>query len=57
MMFEKGFVHTDPHPGNMFVRYNKKKEMELVLLDHGNYTEMKHDTRIAYAKLWRGVLS
>lgn len=30
---------------------------QLVLLDHGIYTELPKDTRLSYAKLWRGVLS
>jgi aarF domain-containing kinase len=40
MIFEKGFVHSDPHPGNMFVRPKKTnpKDIELVILDHGIYT-------------------
>ena len=39
MIYEKGFVHSDPHPGNMFVRKTKNgKDIELVILDHGIYT-------------------
>jgi aarF domain-containing kinase len=39
MIYEKGFVHSDPHPGNMFVRKKKNgKDLELVILDHGIYT-------------------
>jgi aarF domain-containing kinase len=39
MIYEKGFVHSDPHPGNMFVR-KKGKGIELVILDHGIYTAL-----------------
>ena len=28
-----------------------------MLLDHGIYTELPQDTRLSYAKLWRGILS
>ena len=42
-IFIHGFVHCDPHPGNVFVRKVYDKELrkyvpELVLLDHGLYT-------------------
>lgn len=61
MIFEKGFVHSDPHPGNLFVRSKKmpdgSEDIELVILDHGIYTELPHDTRLSYTKLWRGILS
>lgn len=57
MIFEKGFVHSDPHPGNLFVRTNKNNNIELVILDHGIYTLLPNDTRISYTKLWRGILS
>jgi aarF domain-containing kinase len=58
MIYEKGFVHSDPHPGNMFVRKTKNgKDIELVILDHGIYTELPEATRLAYTKLWRGILS
>ena len=38
MIFKYGYVHCDPHPGNVLVRKNKKGEEEIVLLDHGLYT-------------------
>ena len=60
MIFKEGFVHADPHPGNLFVRKiegSSKGESEIVILDHGIYTEMPNDTRLAYNKLWRGILS
>jgi aarF domain-containing kinase len=57
MIFKEGFVHADPHPGNLFVRKGKNGKPVLVILDHGIYTELKHDTRLSYNKLWRGILS
>lgn len=39
MIFVYGYVHCDPHPGNILVRLNKKtKQEEIVLLDHGLYS-------------------
>ena len=61
MIYEKGFVHSDPHPGNMFVRKRKGatsgSDIELVILDHGIYTTLPNETRLSYSKLWRGILS
>jgi len=60
MIYEKGFVHSDPHPGNLFVRkkvINGRDDIELVILDHGIYTDLPEDTRLSYTKLWRGILS
>ena len=38
MIFHHGFVHCDPHPGNVLVRKNKHGNDEVILLDHGLYT-------------------
>lgn len=60
MIYEEGFVHSDPHPGNLFARkkiINGKEDVELVILDHGIYTTLPEDTRLSYTKLWRGILS
>ncbi len=38
MIFINGYVHCDPHPGNVLVRNNKQGKLELCLLDHGLYT-------------------
>lgn len=37
MIFVYGFVHCDPHPGNVLVNKIGNKT-EIVLLDHGLYT-------------------
>lgn len=38
MIFVNGFVHCDPHPGNVLVRKRPGSEKaEIVLLDHGLY--------------------
>lgn len=37
MIFISGFVHSDPHPGNILVRKNARGDNEVILLDHGLY--------------------
>lgn len=37
MIFVNGFVHSDPHPGNILLRKTTKGATEVVLLDHGLY--------------------
>lgn len=37
MIFINGFVHSDPHPGNILVRKTARNETEVILLDHGLY--------------------
>ena len=56
MIFKEGFVHADPHPGNLMVRPKGNGDCELVLLDHGIYTELPEETRLAYTRLWRGII-
>jgi aarF domain-containing kinase len=58
-IFEFGFVHSDPHHGNLFIRkeiVNGEISTRLVLLDHGLYRELDKTFRFNYALLWRGVL-
>lgn len=37
MIFIHGFVHSDPHPGNILVKKNASGQCDIVLLDHGLY--------------------
>lgn len=57
MIFEMGFVHADPHPGNIFVTKSGKNDFKLVLLDNGLYAELSDKTRINYAKMWKGIIT
>lgn len=37
MIFINGFVHSDPHPGNILVHKSTTGDNEVILLDHGLY--------------------
>lgn len=59
-IFEFGFLHSDPHGGNVFVRKTKVKGKEitqLVLLDHGLYKKLDENLRTHYAYLWKGIIN
>jgi aarF domain-containing kinase len=58
MIFLTGFVHCDPHPGNILVRKNTRASggFDLILLDHGLYKELSDEFRIKYARLWKAVI-
>lgn len=56
MIFVHGFVHCDPHPGNILVTCNGHSDPQLILLDHGLYKELSDDFRLAYARLWRALV-
>eukprot|EP01130_Rhizamoeba_saxonica_P002281 TRINITY_DN12119_c0_g1_i1.p1 TRINITY_DN12119_c0_g1~~TRINITY_DN12119_c0_g1_i1.p1 ORF type:complete len:652 (+),score=104.88 TRINITY_DN12119_c0_g1_i1:142-1956(+) len=57
-IFEHGFLHADPHPGNIFVRPNPKnpKKPQIVLLDHGLYNSIGDDFRLNFAMLWKAMI-
>ena len=56
MVFCQGFVHCDPHPGNVLIRRRGARGMQLVLLDHGLYRTVPDDLRTDYCKLWKGIV-
>ena len=53
MIFVHGFVHCDPHPGNILVTPSGA----LALLDHGIYRRLSPELRRGYAALWLAVLA
>nr|XP_020479517.1 uncharacterized aarF domain-containing protein kinase 5 isoform X1 [Monopterus albus]XP_020479518.1 uncharacterized aarF domain-containing protein kinase 5 isoform X1 [Monopterus albus] len=55
-IFYTGFIHADPHPGNVLVRRGPDKKAELVLLDHGLYEYLSQQDREALCKLWRSIV-
>ncbi|CAE8677029.1 unnamed protein product, partial [Polarella glacialis] len=57
MAFGEGFLHCDPHPGNVLWRRSQDAPggFQLVLLDHGLYREIPRDLRLAYCELWRAI--
>jgi aarF domain-containing kinase len=58
-IFRHGFVHCDPHEGNLLVRENplKKGRPQIVLLDHGLYKDMGESLRKNYCRLWRALVT
>ncbi|KAJ5124112.1 uncharacterized protein N7515_007937 [Penicillium bovifimosum] len=56
-MFLWGYVHCDPHPGNIFIRRKPSGEPELVLIDHGLYIHMEPGFRHEYAQFWKALLA
>lgn len=56
-MFLWGWVHCDPHPGNIFIRRKPSGQPELVLIDHGLYIHMEPSFRHQYARFWKALLT
>lgn len=56
MIFDDGYVHCDPHPGNVLVRKNAAGKTEIVLLDHGLYTQLSSQFRYTYAEFWQAII-
>ena len=56
-MFLWGWVHCDPHPGNVFIRRLPSGKPELVLIDHGLYIHMKPEFRHEYALFWKSLMT
>lgn len=64
MTFLHGYIHADPHAGNIMVRPRGRagllswlfrgswQPFEVVLLDHGGYLELDHELRQQYCELW-----
>ncbi|XP_047410364.1 uncharacterized aarF domain-containing protein kinase 5 isoform X4 [Sciurus carolinensis] len=55
-IFYTGFIHSDPHPGNVLVRRGPDGKAELVLLDHGLYQFLDEKDRSALCQLWRTII-
>ncbi|MFS7969638.1 putative ABC-type Cd(2+) transporter [Helianthus anomalus] len=56
MIFVHGFVHGDPHPGNILVSLDEKQGFRLVLLDHGIYKTLDEEFRVNYCQLWKALV-
>ncbi|XP_051873635.1 aarF domain-containing protein kinase 1 [Pristis pectinata] len=57
MIFVNGFVHCDPHPGNVLVRKSPQtNKVEIVLLDHGLYQTLTEEFRLNYCRLWHSLI-
>ncbi|KAH7571593.1 hypothetical protein JRO89_XS04G0093700 [Xanthoceras sorbifolium] len=56
MIFVHGFVHGDPHPGNILVSPEGQNGFSLVLLDHGTYRTLDEAFRVNYCQLWKALI-
>ncbi|RKP18633.1 ABC1-domain-containing protein [Rozella allomycis CSF55] len=58
-IFKTGFIHADPHPGNILVRWNPKnsEKYQLVLLDHGLYVQSTESFRRDYCLFWKSLFT
>ncbi|KAK3120329.1 hypothetical protein QOZ80_9AG0685880 [Eleusine coracana subsp. coracana] len=56
MIFVHGFVHGDPHPGNILVSPQGHGNFSLVLLDHGMYRELDQKFRLDFCQLWKALI-
>lgn len=56
-IFLWGYVHCDPHPGNIFIRRLPNGHSELVLIDHGLYIQMSPTFRHQYSLFWRSLMT
>ncbi|XP_058748064.1 uncharacterized protein LOC131620896 isoform X2 [Vicia villosa] len=55
MIFVHGYVHGDPHPGNILVSPEGRNGFSLVLLDHAVYRELDEEFRKNFCQLWEAL--
>lgn len=55
-MFLWGWLHCDPHPGNIFIRRLPSGKPELVLIDHGLYVHLQPEFRHQYSLFWKSLM-
>lgn len=55
-IFHTGFIHADPHPGNILIRKKENGTAELVILDHGLYETLPYENRVSLSNLWKAVV-
>lgn len=58
-IFKWGFVHCDPHPGNILIHRRKDSwwgGLEMVLLDHGLCNTIDSEFQYDYAELWKNIV-
>ncbi|KAM7036898.1 putative aarF domain-containing protein kinase 5 [Passerculus sandwichensis] len=55
-IFYTGFIHADPHPGNVLVQRGPDGRAQLVLLDHGLYETLSERDRVSLCGLWRSIV-
>ncbi|KAG0628313.1 hypothetical protein M758_1G017700 [Ceratodon purpureus] len=60
MIFCHGFVHGDPHPGNLLVYRDPsrsgKHNFDIVILDHGLYRDLDEKFRENFCRFWRALV-
>ncbi|KAM7268674.1 hypothetical protein ACFE04_010840 [Oxalis oulophora] len=56
MIFVHGFLHGDPHPGNILISPEGPHGFTLVLLDHGIYRQLNENFRLDYCHLWKALI-
>jgi len=56
MIFTFGWLHADPHPGNLLVRKNEHGKPQVVLLDHGLYRDLGETVRVEHCKFWKAMV-
>ncbi|XP_022759372.1 uncharacterized aarF domain-containing protein kinase 1 isoform X3 [Durio zibethinus] len=56
MIFIHGFLHGDPHPGNILVSPEGPGGFSLVLLDHGICKKLDEEFRLEYCQLWKALI-
>ncbi|XP_047965174.1 aarF domain-containing protein kinase 1 [Salvia hispanica] len=56
MIFVHGFLHGDPHPGNILVSPDRHNGFSLVILDHGIYKQLPEEFRKSYCHLWDALI-
>jgi len=53
-IFQSGFVHCDPHPGNILIRKINGND-QIVLLDFGLCIQMTETFKMQYCQFWKAI--